>query len=379
MSKNGNILLVANWDSGVGYAWWLMENFWRTIADHFIGQGMQCHLIYPRISRLPAAIAESSIKTHELSFQDHSLRGLCRLFRFVREHDIRYIYLTDAPSYSWLYVLLKFLGVRKIVVHDHTPGDRTAATGLKKSLKRSLQASPLVTADHFIGVTSFVVDRLINVACIPASKCSCAENGITPIELDAADRQYAFKVFNIPAGRQIVITTGRASRYKGIDFFIECANQLINIEQRTEFHFLFCGDGPDIDAFKKLAAHHELGHYFTFAGNRQDIRDILPSCHIGFQASKGEVGYSLSILEYMSAGLVTLVPDRPSTSLATVNGINGLVYQADDIASATSNIKIAADVEAGKAIRANAIKAVKERYNLVNTNSQLIDILERVF
>lgn len=53
----GAILLVANFSSDVGYAWWLMENFWVTIARHYHGHGKRSILIYPRISAVPKAVA----------------------------------------------------------------------------------------------------------------------------------------------------------------------------------------------------------------------------------------------------------------------------------------------------------------------------------
>jgi hypothetical protein len=100
MSKNKNILLVANWDSDVGYAWWLMENFWVTISDHFGKQGKISYLIYPKISKIPESIASSRIEVSECSFQDHSIANLRIIRRFIQSHNISYLYLTDSPSYS---------------------------------------------------------------------------------------------------------------------------------------------------------------------------------------------------------------------------------------------------------------------------------------
>ena len=134
MSKNRNILLVANWESNVGYAWWLMENFWVTISNHFGKQGKVSYLIYPKITKIPESIASSGIEVSECSFQDHSLANLGKLHRFIRSNNISYIYLTDSPPHSLFYLLLRFWGIKKIVVHDHTPGDRTPANSWKRLL-----------------------------------------------------------------------------------------------------------------------------------------------------------------------------------------------------------------------------------------------------
>ncbi len=374
----GNILLVANWESNVGYAWWLMENFWAAIQHHFSPYGIHSHLVYPRITTIPAHIKDTEITTHELDFSDHGINGITRLYKLIKRHDIRYIYLSDASTYSWFYLLLRLFGIRKIIVHDHTPGDRTEARGMNRWLKSLVQRIPCYTADHFIAVTDFVYQRFLKVNCIPESKCSVAANGIQPFDLSATDENYAHRLFNIPSNATIVVNTGRASFYKGIDFLIRCAEKLVNEQHNTDLYFIFCGDGPDIDAFENLSRELKLEKNFIFAGKRSDIRQILPSCDIGFHASQGEVGYSLSILEYMSAGLVTIVPDRPSTALATRHDYNGLVYKARDISSACEAIKRSLDPALRYRLKNNAIESVKKKFNITMTNQRLLENMDKI-
>lgn len=379
MTANGNILMVANWESNVGYAWWLMENFWTTIATSFGKQGISSHLIYPKITTLPESISSSDIHVHECDFRDRSLKNIIRIRHIITKNNIRYIYLSDSPAYSYFYILLRFWGVKKIVVHDHTPGERTIATGLIRFIKTVIQKCPLYTADHFIAVTSYVYDRFINVNCIPAKKCAVASNGIHPINLQGANLSYAHHNFAIPENRTVIITTGRASYYKGIDFFIRCADELVNNQNFKNLHFIFCGDGPDIDDFKSLCNDFKLDNHFTFTGKRSDIRKILPSCDIGFHASKGEVGYSLSILEYMSAGLATIVPDSPSTAIATRHDDTGLIYKHRDVMSACDAIKQCLPDQYRKRLSVNAIKEIALCYNISQTNTKLIEILNNIY
>ena len=375
--NKGNILLVANWESNVGYAWWLMENFWVTIANHFSKQGISSYLIYPKITEIPQTIVSTDIKTYELNFSDHKLSNLIRIYQYIKVNAVHYIYLSDSPTYSWFYLFLRVAGIKKIVVHDHTPGERTKPPYWLKIIKSTIQHIPFYTADHFIAVTDFVNKRHLEVNCIPEKKCSVASNGITPIDLSNTDNHYAHLQFNIPKNKHIIVTTGRASYYKGIDFFIQCADELINNQGINQLHFLFCGDGPDMQDFQALCKKLKLEKYFVFAGKRTDIRKILPSCHIGFHSSKGEVGYSLSILEYMSAGLTTIVPDRPSTSGATRHMQTGLIYKSEDIASACDAIRSCLDEKIRKPLAQDAVKEVNVRFNINNTNKKLISIISK--
>jgi len=379
MSNKGNILLVANWESNVGYAWWLMEGFWVEISKYFEAEDISSHLIYPKITQLPETVSNSNIIVHECDFQSRSLNNMRKLYQLIKNHNIRFVYLSDSPAYGVFYILLRFFGVKKIVVHDHTPGERTRAKSWRKFLKSLVQRIPFYTADHFIAVTEYVYKRFIEVSCIPEKKCSVVSNGIEPIELNKADFKYAHKIFSIPEDRTIIVTTGRASYYKGIDFFIKCADELINKQGMLQLHFLFCGDGPDMMSFQDLVKQLGLESHFTFTGKRTDIRSILPSCQLGFHAATGEVGYSLSILEYMSAGLITIAPDNPSVSLATKHMKNGILYRSRNLESATKAIKTAVSSELAETIRKNAIQTVRDKYTIKNTNQQLIDVLIPIF
>lgn len=382
MSSNNNkcnILLVANWESNVGYAWWLMENFWTVISDNFALKNKSCKLIYPKITTIPASIKNTDIETIELNFVDHSISNLLRLYKLIKSQNIRYLYLSDAPSYSWFYILLRIFGIRKIVIHDHTPGDRTNATGLLKIIKTIINRIPYFNADHFIAVSNFVHQRHLNVNCFPAKKCSVAANGIYPYDLSNINNNYARQKFSIPQDRYIIVNTGRASFYKGIDFYIKCADELINNQGLKQLHFLFCGDGPEMKQFRSLCNKLKLDQHFTFTGKRSDIQMILPSCDIGFHAAHGEVGYSLSILEYMSAGLATIVPDNPSTSDATRHSETGLVYQHKNTDSACEAIKQCLSDDFRKHLAKNAIEEVKQHYNIHITNEKLLSILKQVY
>jgi len=56
-----NVLLVANWKSDVGFAWWLMENFWVQISLITDSSNKRSYLIYPELLGIPDSISSSSI------------------------------------------------------------------------------------------------------------------------------------------------------------------------------------------------------------------------------------------------------------------------------------------------------------------------------
>ena len=59
------ILLVADCDSNVGYAWWLMGSFWVVFAEN----DYECHLAYPTISSIPGSINTALITIRAFDFR----------------------------------------------------------------------------------------------------------------------------------------------------------------------------------------------------------------------------------------------------------------------------------------------------------------------
>ena len=90
---------------------------------------------------------------------------------------------------------------------------------------------------------------------------------------------------------------------------------------------------------KNLSRELDIEGHVTFAGKRQDVKNILPNCNFAFHPSKAEVGYSLSILEYMQAKLPVVVSDNPSVCGATTHNKTGLIYKDNNLGAACDAIK----------------------------------------
>ena len=384
MSNNNQtrdgILLAANWDSNVGYAWWLMESYWLVLAG-FSGKKYTCHLCYPEISVLPEAVLASSLVVHKISFIDKSTSSLLEQINFIRENRVRVIYFTDQPSFQIRYAFYRLFGVKIIINHDHTPGRRTRPSGLKKHIKTLLNRAPFFTLDAQIGVTSYVKERIISVNCFPKKKTFIVPNGIRVTDLQEPIAKFfdVRSLYSIPEDRQIIVTTSRAHLYKGIDFALRCIAKMLKEHPDMKLHYLFCGGGPHLDMFLEKAKQLGISEYVTMPGSMTNMSDILSECQIAFHPSHGEVGYSLSILEYMFAELPTLVPNNPSVCGATIDGVTGLIYSDNDVDSANRQLKLLlADEALRRRIGINAKESVCAKYNLERAHSELKKVFSAI-
>jgi len=375
--KNDNILLVANFESDVGFAWWLMENFWSEISLYFIKSNITSTLIYPKINCVPDVVATSPIEIVEHDFSKRDFYSIIKLVRLIRQKRIGYVYLTDRAYYDWLYLVLRLSGVRKIVNHDHMPGERTKLPFYKRFVKKIIHSAQKFSCDHYIGVSNFVVRRAINTACVPENKCSCIHNGIKLF--NDTKTTYVHDAFKIPIDSTIIVTTGRASFYKGIDKLIKCAHVLIHEKGIENLYFLHVGSGPDLEKFKEIAVELGVQDKFIFAGFRQDVSKILPCCDIGIQVSLGEA-FSLSIIEYMCAGLATLAPNNCGNAEAIEDGVTGFLFAPGDINDIVKKVlSVLNNYELLRNIKEASRKSVLDKFSINKCNENLISLLDKQF
>lgn len=364
--KQGNILCVANLPSDVGYAWWLMESFWIEIAVLAQSSGLETYLCYPKVNAVSKSIQVSPIYVDEF---DIRLANYSELKAYLRSRDIRIIYFSDSGAYSALYFKLKLAGVKKIVNHDHTPGVRPPVRGFKSRIKYFINSLPWISADLDLATTEFVKQRMLENGCIPETKVKVVKNGLPiktlPISVDLK------AMLNMPGDSIVAVSVGRANKYKGIDMLIDAASTLGN-EFGSRLHIVHIGDGPDLADFQAQVLKRGLADNFHFLGKRKDVLALVQSADFGIHPSKGEVGYSLAILEYMYCGLPVIVPDNPSVCEATDHEVDGLIYQERSIESLCSAISYACNnLDKVREMGIRAHKKVVEQYDIAGTHKAL--------
>ena len=374
-----NVLLVSNYPSNLGYAWWLMEHFWTLIAEQFEARGGRAFLAYPRITELPESIRQSNIVVVEMDIQR---LGICRkktIEQFIATHNIRHVYLTDRPWFNIDYAFMRRAGVRNIVVHDHTPGDRPSIGGLKGFIKSIRNRLPMICANSQLCVSELMRQRSINNGRIPATRCHVVQNGIPPVEVGTTSHQSLLDNLDIPHDSKICITTGRAHPYKRFDFIIDAAAALQRLMPENNLVFLLIGDGPAYSTLKEKIHQLQLDRQVRLPGFISNARDILGRADMAMHAALGE-GFSLSIVEYMSAGLPVLVPDIPSVKQAIDHGENGFVYPKDDASSDASFIaRMLKDEQTRQSMGLLAREKANTQYSLDNCTREFKNACRLVF
>ncbi|WP_417566826.1 glycosyltransferase family 4 protein [Marinobacter sp.] len=376
--NNGNILLVSNYPSDVGYAWWLMEHFWVLLADHFRARGGKAFLAYPSITALPDTIKDSCITPVELEVPNSGALP-SGVTAFIKTNNIQHIYLTDRPWFDPRYAALRQAGLKNIVVHDHTPGDRPPVGGIKGLVKAIRHRLPLICADSQLCVSPLMRQRSISNGRIPRKRCHVVQNGIPPVQPAMTSREFLLKSLDIPSNRRVCITTGRAHPYKRFDFIINTAAELQKTDPDNNLVFVLIGDGPDLSRLQRQVEELNLQEQVRLPGFRADAKDFLSAADMAMHAALGE-GFSLSIVEYMSAGLPVLVPDIPSVKQAIDHGDNGFVYEQNNVANAASYITALLNDESRREkMGQSAKKKANSHYSLDNCTREFRRVCQTLF
>lgn len=368
-----NVLCVANWPSDVGYAWWLMESYWVTIARYCHDHGAQCFLCYPLINQVPESVERSELICDEL---DVAHCSLLKLRRYLKSRRIKMVYLSDRGSYGQLHLKLKLAGARVVINHDHTPGWRPPVPGLKGVSKNIVNRMPLFSSNMNLAATEFIHQRMLQTGRIPANKVRVVKNGLPLEELPVAANLRSF--LHLPDDSILAVSVGRATVYKGIGDLID-ALHVVHQKLEGRLHIIHIGDGPDMHRFKAHSADLGLSRNMHFLGRRRDILSLLQGAQFAIHPSKGEVGYSLAILEHMYCGLPVIVPNNPSVCEATTHRRDGLLYSRDEGQQLSDALYYAAThLEAMQVMGTAARNKVIESYRLDAAQQALCAIVEEL-
>jgi glycosyltransferase involved in cell wall biosynthesis len=372
-ATNGNhrdgVLAVANYAPDVGYAWWLMEDFWHILSKAAQERGGASAIAYPVQGTIPQHIAQLDGRTLVQPIPGTTLSDLWRSLKLVYTGRIRLVYFTDRPFLDIRYALMRLAGVRQIIVHDHTPGDRPPVRGMRRWIKWFLNSLPWITADQLFCVSPLMAQRAATNQMVPSSKTTVIQNGIPTDDMPTLDA-VASRDSTGSSEPLRCVTASRATAYKRVDFLLDVAEALRDRGGVDRIALLHCGDGPLLETLRREATRRSLDGIVTFLGRRSDVPALLNTATFALHPSAGE-GFSLAILEYMRAGLITVVPDVPSVAQAIVHDVSGVIYpDADARAVADLLLELADDPPRRARLREKARLAVASQFSIERTHRE---------
>lgn len=326
----GNILIVANFPSETGYAWNTIGEYFHSLGRMFVSQGGRAVLCYPKVNAVHPMLKDSGIDIEEFDFFGSRLSSI---FRFIKARGINVLYLTDRPVYSLRYLISRLAGVTKIVIHDRTSGHRDVPGPIKKLLKAAVHRVPYLSVDLAIGVSDFVRNRLINVSCLPASRVVRVHNALDILKFRPERDDLIYSRFGLSPDTRIVFAHSRANTYKGIQTLIEAAEILVHARHISDVAFVYCGDGPDLEYFKRIVDEKSLSGRFYCPGRCDQIQRLLRGASVVVVPSIWQEALGLSVIEGMASGK-PVVASRVGGIVEIIDdGKDGFLFDPGDSAA----------------------------------------------
>ncbi|MDY6894517.1 MAG: glycosyltransferase [Thermotogota bacterium] len=169
------------------------------------------------------------------------------------------------------------------------------------------------------------------------------------------------KDLNIPFGNLIIGTVANMRLMKRLDTFLFAAKEVIKM--RKDVIFIIVGTGPEESRLRRVANDLNIGEFVYFAGRQYDISKYISKFDIAVNCSEKE-GLSNTIMEYMAAGIPTIVSDAGGNPELIKDNINGLTFRIGDYKHLASKIEmLLQNMELKSEFKQNSLKILQSLDN----------------
>ena len=160
----------------------------------------------------------------------------------------------------------------------------------------------------------------------------------------------------------VVGTVAHLSREKGLNYLIEAASMIPDVQRKLRF--VIVGDGTCLRELEELVHSKGLENIFSFAGFHSDIPECLKAFDIFVLPSLSE-GLGSAILEAMATSLPIVATRVGGIPELVKNGDNGLlVAPADSVSLARAIEKLADDADLSQRMGLRGRQRIEERFTL---------------
>ena len=381
-SEQRALLCIANFQANAGYAWDFIEGIYARVADHLAVHGIRTFVAYPTISSSPRALNESAAQPVLLDVSLKTPASIRAVQEFIRREGVRVVYLTDRPLRDSAYRHMRRAGAQRILVHDHSSGERLRPRALKWVMKWLLARLPGVNADSVIAVSDNVARRQVEVALVPPRRIFRVWNGLRVTPRAAADARSAHGLFGVAVDRPLVGCACRATPEKGVAHLFRAFDRLVvdgGIDGQRPV-LVYMGDGPCLADLRALRETLTFKDDIIIAGRRSDAAAVLASVDVCVVPSVWQDAFPLSVLETMAAGkpvVASSVGGIPEIVEHDVTGL--LVAPADEGALAAAISALLRDPVRAERLARAAQRRVAEHFTPERQISQVTALLEAGF
>lgn len=253
---------------------------------------------------------DGEILVYQRKFKNKLFEEIRRFFKISRmikvgQFNVVHINADDAWEAYKSFIIAKFAGVKKVIVHAHTSKDSNSISFLKKIVLRytmkRLQKKDVEKLACTIEASSYMFGNSQDVTII--------ENGIdlTKYIYSESTRTRVREELGIKSDTTLVYgTVGRISHQKNPLFILDLIHSLSLLNE--EFIFVWVGSGDMQSIVLEKAKQLGIEKQIRFLGDRSDVHNIMQAFDVFILPSFYE-GFGIVNVEAQASGLECIVSD----------------------------------------------------------------------
>jgi glycosyltransferase involved in cell wall biosynthesis len=209
---------------------------------------------------------------------------------------------------------------------------------------------------------------------VDGSKIKVVFNGVDPQVWGEPVKSTMREEFKIGEDEFVMFCGSRFAYDKGHEFLIQAMADLKNMTDK-KFRLVLANDGPFLEQRKQQVKDLGLEHEVIFIGFRKDMKNLIGGSDLYINSSQHEA-LSFAIIEVLAAGLPVVATDMGGNGdiINDETKCGMLINYNDSTGLAETVKKIIENPELLSELKRNALKAVRERFNLDNMVAQAYNL-----
>ncbi|MBC8277817.1 MAG: glycosyltransferase [FCB group bacterium] len=327
-------------------------------------------------------IEKLNLPLHVIAMQSKSdWQTIPRIVKIIT--DGHYDLINGHNSFAGLFVRIAnlFAGRTKIIWTDHLLPHQHHDSTMKSKLWGGIYTLPFslldCVTDRVVYVSESALQNRQQYPHISKRKMVCIPNGIElEIPVPQKFRNNFRNQLSIGDDTFLIGMVTLLKRQKGVDILLKALAEIKR--KRDKVKCVVVGDGPDSAEIKRLAAAANFGSDLIFTGQIENVAEILPAFDLAVLPSRFE-GLSVTLLEYMAAGLPIIASDIPNNREVLDHGQAGVLFPPENHnALANAALNLIENSAASREFAENARRRYLEHYSVHSMVSQYENLFRQL-
>lgn len=311
-------------------------------------------LIYPYVTEESYALARQLSGSHIYGWNllEEVLMYAARSKKIVEDADFEIIHAHDWLSFP-AGLMAKEVSGKPLIVHVHaTEFDRTGGMGVNGAVYE-IEKRGMEQADGVIAVSQWTKDVIVQYYGIPEEKIEVVHNGVLAVK----DGKIAERLTELKkAGNQIVLSLGRITLQKGVDYFVQAAK--VVLEHCPKTYFVIAGSGDMERKIIEMTAALGISDRVIFTGflRGEELASLYQSADVYVMPSVSEP-FGIAPLEALMHGAPVIISKQSGVSEVLKHALKVDFWDVDEMANKI--IAVLRNPSLKDALRANGKKEAK--------------------